>query len=66
MFQNYFDSAPVVCPVCVEWANVRMNCTGEVVTLLLRCERCGNRALLFFSGIIGLPTNMVHHEPKLF
>jgi hypothetical protein len=66
LFQAYFDGFAVFCPVCAEEVSLIMNHMGEVVTLLARCDGCGNRALLLFGGLIALPAQKVSREPQGF
>src|SRR5215469_11947871 len=44
LFQSYFDSTPLLCPVCLEILTMRMVHTREVVALAVRCQGCGNAA----------------------
>ena len=62
IFERYFDASPVSCPVCAQSLGFRMNHTRDVVTLSVRCENCGNTAVLFFSGLIGLPAEKLEHN----
>lgn len=62
LFQDHFDSVPLICPVCAEVISVRMVHTRDVVVLAAHCEGCNNRAVLFFGGLIGMPAEKVSHE----
>jgi hypothetical protein len=61
LFQGYFDSASGSCPVCGQGVGFRMIHTREVVVLSMSCPACGNVALLFFRGLIGLPSEKIGH-----
>ena len=64
LFQHYFDSLPSACPVCSQNPGFRMHHTSELILLSASCPGCGNMALLFFGGIIGLPARASHHESQ--
>jgi len=64
LFQHYFDSLPSVCQICSQNPHFRMHHTSELVLLSACCPGCGNMALLFFGGIIGLPAQASHHESQ--
>lgn len=64
LFQHYFDSLPSVCPVCSQNPDFRMHHTSELVLLSASCPGCGNLALLFFAGIIGLPAQASRRESQ--
>lgn len=44
LFDDYFGTKTVICPVCLAEVSMIMTHLGPAVTLLLSCENCGNRA----------------------
>lgn len=62
LFQRYFDGSPIPCQVCAQALTFRMHHTREVVLLSVRCDNCGNSAILLFNGLIALPSEKVEHN----
>jgi len=44
LLDDYFQLAPGMCPVCDHKVSMILSCLAERVTLLLKCEGCGNKA----------------------
>lgn len=44
LFDDYFSPLPAMCPICGNEVCMVMSCLRERVTLLLRCQGCGNKA----------------------
>jgi hypothetical protein len=44
LLDDYFRLAPGLCPVCDHEVSMILSCLAERVTLLLKCEGCGNKA----------------------
>jgi predicted RNA-binding Zn-ribbon protein involved in translation (DUF1610 family) len=62
VLQRYFDGVTVACPVCAQDLRFRMHHTRELVMLSVRCENCGNMAVLLFGGLIGLRAETVSNQ----
>ena len=44
LFELYFGPLPGTCPVCGDEVLMTLSSLREPVTLLLKCQGCGNRA----------------------
>jgi hypothetical protein len=46
LFESYFSPACGLCPVCSHEVCMSVTQLGRTVTILMRCERCGNYAIV--------------------